>query len=103
METPFIANVEEFEKKKEENNLVVYFCAKWCGPCCAFQPIFDEIVSTSHSGKTFVKVDADDGEEILLKYDVSCVPTFILFKDNVEVKRLNGTNRKEVEELFELF
>lgn len=75
------------------DSAIVDFYATWCGPCKMFGPVFEEVSSSSDIN--FIKVDVDKNGDIARKYGVMSIPTVILFKDGVEVKRYTGFMDKE--------
>ena len=72
---------------------VVDFYAVWCGPCKMFGPIFEEVAN--EKDMDFVKLDVDKYSDIAREYGVMSIPTIILFKDGVEVKRYTGFMSKD--------
>ena len=69
---------------------IVDFFADWCGPCKMFSPIFEN-VSNKFNDIKFCKLNVDENsEEISRKLGVMSIPTIILFKDGVEIKRNIG-------------
>ena len=68
--------------------VVVDIWAEWCGPCRMYSPIIDE-VSKDYDGKIkFAKVNADESERVVQKYNVTSIPTTLLVK-NGEIKAMN--------------
>ncbi|MDE1865244.1 MAG: thioredoxin [Candidatus Micrarchaeota archaeon] len=68
--------------------VIVDIWAEWCGPCRMYSPVIDE-VSKEYEGKIkFVKVNADECERVVQKYNVTSIPTTLLIK-NGEVKGMN--------------
>ena len=53
-----------------------------------FGPVFED-VEKEHDFN-FIKIDVDKYPEIARKYGVMSIPTVILFKDGMEVKRYTG-------------
>lgn len=73
---------------------VLYFTAEWCNPCQRTRPIAEELKRDGLID--FIFVDADSEIELLQKFGIKSVPTYILLEDGREVKRMNGTKtRKE--------
>jgi len=68
--------------------VVVDVWATWCGPCRIYSPIIDE-VSKDYEGKIkFVKLDADENESIVVKYNIQSIPTTLLIEKG-QVKAMN--------------
>ncbi len=71
------------------------FSASWCGPCKMLAPIVNEIKKEMTDVK-FVDVDVDENYELASKYGVRGVPTVVIERDGVEVKRFTGLQQKGV-------
>jgi len=81
---------DTFEKGVEKGTTLVDFYADWCGPCRMLAPVLEK-VSKEMQGKAVVaKLDIDHAQRIASTYQVTSVPTMILFKDGKEVGRLVG-------------
>lgn len=88
-----LIHYEEGFDKLIEKEAVVDFYATWCGPCKMFGPVFEDV--SLKNDINFVKVDVDKYSEIAREYGVMTIPTVILFKDGVEVKRNIGFMSEE--------
>lgn len=75
-----------------------YFTADWCNPCKKVRPIVEEI--NSDSPIKFKIVDVDSSAELVKKFELKSVPTFIIIKNGEIVKRATGAQTKE--QLLEL-
>lgn len=74
--------------------VLVDFYATWCGPCKILAPVVDEI-ARDYAGKLkVVKVDTDEAQETTIRYNITSVPTLILFKDGQEALRRLGAAPK---------
>jgi thioredoxin 1 len=73
--------------------VMVDFWASWCGPCVMLSPILDEI-ATENKQISLIKVDVESDPKIAEKYNVSSLPTVIIFKDGKIVANLSGSRPK---------
>src|SRR4030095_11274567 len=78
------------ELLKSEKAVLVDFYADWCGPCKAMEPVVKEVAKAVEGKARVVKVDVDKRVQIAQTYNVSAVPTFIIFKKGNIVWRHPG-------------
>ena len=78
--------------------LVVDFGASWCGPCKRIEPLIQDL-SESMLDITFCKVDIDEVEELVEKFNITSVPTFIFIKNNNLLDRVEGIKYDNILEL----
>lgn len=84
-------NSENFEQEISQNSLtVVDFFADWCGPCRKMGPILEEVETELASKVKFAKINTDNNIEVAKKYQVSGLPTLMVFKNGEPVERLVG-------------
>jgi thioredoxin 1 len=76
---------------------VFYFTADWCGPCKKVRPIIQELIQEGYS---FQIIDVDIEKELVEKFEISSVPTFILFKNEKSIKRISGAQTRNQLEDF---
>jgi thiol-disulfide isomerase/thioredoxin len=72
---------------------VLYFTAEWCNPCQRTKPIAEELKRDGVID--FLFIDADTELELIQKFGVKSIPTYILLEDGREVKRMNGAKTRQ--------
>lgn len=70
------------------------FWATWCGPCRMMEPVLKEIAGENMPGLTIGQLNVDENPQTAMKFEVMSIPTFIIFKDGKQVKRLTGAMPK---------
>ncbi len=74
--------------------VLVDFWAEWCGPCRMLAPTIEKIAN-EYTGKVKVgKVDTDVNRDISIKYNISAIPTVILFKDGQVAQKFVGLRQE---------
>jgi len=76
--------------------VVLDFSATWCGPCRMQKPILEELEKQYADKVEFKVIDVDENQELATKYGIHAVPTLIIEKDGVEVKRYMGVTQGSV-------
>ena len=72
---------------------VLYFTADWCNPCQRTRPVAEELKREGLID--FLFIDADTELDLLEKFGIKSVPTYILIEDGREVDRMNGTKTRD--------
>ncbi|KAJ7376741.1 Glutaredoxin 3 [Desmophyllum pertusum] len=70
---------------------VVHFHAPWAIQCSQMNEVMEELAKENSHVK-FYKLEAENLPEVSHKYEISAVPTFLLFKNQKVVDRLDGAN-----------
>lgn len=86
---------DNFLKEIEKGVTLVDFFATWCGPCRMLTPIIEEVAKHFEGKAIIAKVDIDSEQKTAADYQVTSVPTLILFKDGKEINRLIGLRDAE--------
>ena len=85
----------EAEVLKSDQPVLVDFWAEWCMPCRMLAPTIDKIAE-AYAGKVKVgKVDTDSNREVAMKYQISAIPTVILFKDGQVAQKFVGLKQEK--------
>ena len=74
---------------------VVYFTAKWCGPCQRISPVYKSLAE-KNPGIKFFKVDVDHNDELTTVFGVSSMPTFFFFKSKNDYKSFTGADESKL-------
>ncbi len=88
---------ENFDEiiKNSDKPILVDFWAAWCSPCRAMAPIIEEVAQKYGDKMSFAKINVDDHPEPGVKFQITSIPTFLIF-ENGEVKdRIIGAMTKE--------
>lgn len=92
-----VSSPSHFSQILSSSRIVVTdFYADWCGPCKAIAPVYEALsTQLSRPGAiTFTKVDTDAQKDIARTYNISAMPTFLIFKAGRETKRIRGADPK---------
>ena len=85
----------EAEVLKSEQPVLVDFWAEWCQPCRMLAPTIDEVAGV-YAGKAKVgKMDTDSNRETSLQYNITAIPTVILFQGGEVKKKFVGLTSKD--------
>jgi thioredoxin len=76
--------------------VLVDFFATWCPPCRTQGPILEEVADRLEGRAQVVKLDVDKARSIMQRYNVTAIPTLILFREGIEVKRFVGVTGADV-------
>lgn len=72
---------------------LVDFWASWCGPCQMQAPVIEELAEELDD-VTVGKVNVDEQPELAMRFDISSIPTLLLFKNGECVSTQVGYQSK---------
>lgn len=91
----YITDSSTEQKTLNDNKAIICFSATWCGPCKKIKPLYHELAD-DNKDINFYEVDIDDKEELVIKYNIKSIPTFILLKNGNKISELVGSNINEL-------
>jgi|TARA_R110000744_G_scaffold331806_1_gene437251 thioredoxin 1 len=61
--------------------VLVDFWADWCGPCKSMAPVLDDFAAKYADDMQVIKVEADKSPLLMERFDVTNIPTLMVFVD----------------------
>lgn len=87
------ANFED-EVLKSDLPVLVDFWAPWCGPCRMITPVIEELSAENGDSVKIGKLNVDENSQTAQTYQVSSIPTLIIFKGGTPVETFVGVQQK---------
>ena len=84
----------ESEVLNSEMPVIVDFWADWCPPCRALSPIIDDLASEYGDRVRVAKLDVDTNKALAAQYEISSIPTVMLFANGEVRARWVGLKSK---------
>ena len=83
---------QDFDREvlKCELPVLTCFTTRWCHSCYPTCLSADQLAKKYDGRVKFVKVDKEENPEVSNRYNVSAVPTILIFRDCQPVKKLLG-------------
>ena len=92
-------NAAQFKQKTSSDGLVLTkFGAPWCAPCKELDGELDKLEADYPDRLTIVRVNIDDEPELASEYEISLLPTMILFKDGQQLGIVEFGDAEELRE-----
>lgn len=76
--------------QESDRPVLVDFYADWCGPCKMVSPTIQRLAIEYKGRILTVKVDTDRKQDLARRYDISSIPTIMLFYKGRVLMRLAG-------------
>ncbi len=91
----------EAEVMQSEIPVLLDFWAEWCPPCKLLSPIIDELAGTYAGKVKIAKVNVDEAGELAQKFNITSIPTLLLFnKGEIVQNQVGALPKPSIEEMF---
>lgn len=91
---------DSFEQDIAKGVILVDFYADWCGPCRKLAPELEKVAKDLHGKAKIAKIDVEAAQRIASTFQVTTIPTLILFRNGKEVGRIVGLKDAETLKKF---
>ena len=85
-----ITSESEFDSLTQSGVVLVDFFATWCGPCKRQAPILEDVAAAVAGKAKVAKADTEELGGAAQKFDITSIPTLIVFKNGQVVDRFVG-------------
>ena len=77
---------------------VLYFSAKWCGPCKTIHPHIEEFANSNENNNKilFIKIDIDEHEELSAMCEIESLPTFKIYENKNLYNTIDGADKDKL-------
>lgn len=80
---------KDFNDAISTGTVIVDFSAMWCGPCKMLTPILEQFNGKNTDIK-IIKIDVDAQPDLAGMFNVTSIPTLVLFKDGKQLDIRQG-------------
>jgi len=92
------------EVLKSNIPVLVDFWASWCPPCKVVEPILEELAQEYQGKAKIGKLNVDRNPGLGAKYEITGVPTFIIFnKGEIKDRAMAAKSKAELKKMIEKF
>lgn len=87
----------DFSKEvlEHKGTVLVDFWAPWCGPCQMLGPIIEQVATEMKDKVKVVKLNVDENPQVSGQYQITGIPTVIIFKDGQMKEQIVGFRQKQ--------
>lgn len=88
----------DVEVLAKDGLVLVDFWAAWCGPCRMLSPILDKLSEVKSDSADFYKINVDENPAIAQKFNITSLPTVLVFEKGTVKNNLVGVRPSQVYE-----
>ena len=95
---PVIITDQTFEREALQTTgrpVLVDCWAPWCGPCRVIGPVMDQLAAESQGQYRIAKLNVDENPQTASRFQITSIPTMLIFKDGKLIDRLIGAQPKQ--------
>ena len=95
---PVVITDQTFEREALQTKgmpVLVDCWAPWCGPCRIIGPVMDQLAAESEGRYRIAKLNVDENPQTAARYQITSIPTMLIFKDGKLIDRLIGVQPKQ--------
>jgi thioredoxin 1 len=87
-----LTDLNDFYALNSEDLHILKIGAPWCGPCRQLETVLHGLEENKMNGTLVaaVNIDADETEDIALKYSVRAIPLTLFVKNGEVIERVQG-------------
>ena len=79
-----------FKHQTQNKVMLVDFWASWGAPCRVMAPVLNDVADSLTGNLHVGKVNIEQYQSLAQRFKVRSIPTLILFKNGIEIKRFVG-------------
>ncbi len=98
-----IKTIEEFKEVTSTGKSIILFTANWCPDCMVIKPFMPSVIE-KYTNFNFYTVNRDNLMDLCIELDIFGIPSFVAFKDGLEIGRFVNKDRKtrqQIEDFIE--
>jgi len=84
-----------FQHQTKNKVILIDFWASWCAPCRVMAPVLNDVAESLTGNSHVGKVNIEQYQSLAQRFKVRSIPTLILLKNGIEVKRFVGMRDRQ--------